>query len=189
MAAGVTLLTKTPPWPLPMAMVSRRVQSDDVALDGRLRQAGGVARELDQHAPLTVARDQVAGRAAVPPPDGTSVFGESRSPADAPDRVGRSVDHLHAVALVTDPRRAGGVGADLVAEDLVARGREVRELDDQDAVAGVPRDDVAVRRRDAADRVVAGILDLDPIAAVAHGPQVPACIGADQVAEHHVVMA
>src|SRR5207302_2619032 len=63
---------------------------------------------------------------------------------------------------------AVGGDADEVALDKVPRRRRGERALDVDAVQGVPRGDVAIRRRRGADLVVGGVDNADAIAAVGH---------------------
>src|SRR5207244_4304146 len=115
------------------------VDADVVTLDhvgGRIRAGDENAAEVEI-AGGVVAADDVPrrGRAAA---DGVA---------------GRAVFDLHAVRAVAQSDGAGVVSADVVAEDGIPRRADVSDVN---AVARVAGDDVAGRRRRAADGVVRG---------------------------------
>ena len=135
---------------------------------GHRAAAGGVGADV-------VAFDLVGAGAAARDDDAvTAVAGDqvARPGGGAADRVvGRAVqDHDAAVVCRAVAQRAGGVGADVVALDLVGAGAAVADFDALLVVAG---DQVARAGGGAADRVVGGaVQDPDTVAIVAK-PEAP----------------
>src|SRR5262249_18892448 len=105
------------------------IGADPVALDG----GPGRRRALHVEAILGVAGDDVAGSRGGPADDGV-----------------RRILEVDTVAAVAERAGAGGVGADVVAADDVARSARALDDDAGDSVAG---DDVALARRGPANDV------------------------------------
>ena len=116
-----------------------------------------------------VARDQVArrGRDAVLSTttpslvSGDDIARAGGHPADGVART-RSMDHDAVVGFASGDR-AGGVGADVVALDQVARGGRGAGALDADAVILVSRDDVAARRRSSRRRCCSSTSIMTPL--------------------------
>ncbi len=150
----------------PAAAVRQGERAGDVGADPvPLDDDAGAGLRADVDAVARVARDQVAGPRL-----------------GAADDVVRGVAEVDEHARAAAQRhRAGRVGADQVPlDDHTARGV------DRHAVEGRPGDDVAGRRRQAADGIVVGPLEAHP-GAVGRKRRVPRGGQADPVALDHVI--